>query len=149
MILIADRNRHVRQFLKREFVADGYLVVLAENGHDLSRIIGREDTLDLLILDDEILGLDESRIVEQLGNRIPPLPFIIHSFSTEGLDRSLVAAAAALVEKTGKIEQLKEAVKQVLRREYPCRFDPADRRPLDRDARNSRDPACTMGTRKE
>ena len=148
MILIADRNRHVRQFLKREFVADGYLVVLAENRYDLCRIINHEEVLDLLILDDEFLGPDESRMVEQLGSRIPPLPVILHSFSAETVDPSLVAAAAVLVEKTGNIEELKEAVRQVLRREYPCRSDPGDPRPSEQDAGNSGDPACTMGTRK-
>ena len=128
-ILIADRNRRVRQFLMREFASDGYRVLLAEDRNDLSRIVRRDDTLDLLILDDEMLVPEESRIVEQLENRIPHLPFIVHSHSTECVEESLARGAAALVEKKGNVGELKVAVGRVLHGRHPCRVDPAEMRP--------------------
>jgi DNA-binding NtrC family response regulator len=128
-ILIADRNRRVRQFLMREFATDGYRVLLAEDKNDLLRIVGRDDTLDLLILDDEMLVPEESRIVEQLANRVPRLPFIVHSYSTECVEESLARGAAVLVEKKGNVGELKDAVGRVLHDEYPCRVDPAEMRP--------------------
>jgi DNA-binding response OmpR family regulator len=128
-ILIADRNRRIRQFLMRELAVEGYRVLLAEDRNDLSRIIRRDDTLDLLILDDEMLVPEESRIVEQLRNRIPHVPLIVHSYSTECVEKSLAREAAALVQKKGDIGELKNAVGRVLHCEYPSRFDPAELRP--------------------
>lgn len=113
-ILVADRNRRIRQFLMREFAAEGYRVLLAEDNNDLLRIIRQDDTLDLLILDDEMIVQDESRIVEHLENRVPPLRLIVHSFSTECVEESLAREAAALVEKKGNIGELKNAVDRVL-----------------------------------
>lgn len=128
-ILIADQNRRVRQFLRREFVSEGYRVLVAENGSELSHMIRRNDELDLLILDDEILALKECRVHEQLENRIPPLPFIIHSFSPECVDPNLVGVSAALVEKRADIEELKRAVRRVLSNRYPYRTNRAAARP--------------------
>jgi DNA-binding response OmpR family regulator len=145
-ILIAERNPRVRQLLGREFAADGFLVIPAENGTDLSGIIGREDTPDLLVLDDELPGLDPSRLAEQLGNRLPPLPFVVHSFSTECVDSGLVEAAADVVEKTGNIEKLRETVKRVLQTEYHGRFDSLQGRAADEEASNFGNPLGTMGT---
>ena len=122
-ILVADRNRRIRQFLMRELAAEGYRVLLAEDKNDLFRMIGRDDTLDLLILDDELLVPEESQIVEQLGNRIPRLPFIVHSHSKECVETSLAREAAALVQKKGNIGELKNAVDRVLHSEHPSRFD--------------------------
>lgn len=128
-ILVADRNRRVRQFLMREFAIEGYRVLLAEDKKDLSRIIRRDDTLDLLILDDEMLVPEESRIVEQLKNRIPPLPLIVHSFSTECVDPGLAHEAAVLVQKKGNIGELRNAVDRVLHSEVPRRTAHAELRP--------------------
>lgn len=124
-ILVADRNRRIRQFLMRELAAEGYRVLLAEDRNDLLRIIRRDDTLDLLILDDELLVPEESRILEQLANRIPRLPLILHSYSKECVEPSLAREAAALVEKKGNIGELKNTVDRVLHSERPFRFDPA------------------------
>ena len=120
-ILIADPNRRVRQFLRREFGSEGYRVLLAENGNALSCMIRENDDLDLLVLDDAMLALNESRVPEQLENRIPPLPFILHSFSPESAASNLIGAAAALVEKSGDIEELKRTVSQVLSRQVQHR----------------------------
>ncbi len=122
-ILIADRNPRIRQFLKREFVSDGYHVLLARDSKEVASAIQRDNNLDLLVMDDEILTPDESQPLELLRNRIPPLPFIIHGYLIGDLRPKLASAAAALVKKTGNLEELKRAVKQVLHSEYPRMFD--------------------------
>lgn len=50
-ILIADRNRHVRELLRREFEADGYRVRLARDDRQVLTVINSAEPLDLLILD--------------------------------------------------------------------------------------------------
>ncbi len=147
-ILIAARNPRIRRFLEREFLAAGYGVALAENGYDLRRISRQECSLDLLILDDELPGLEEFRAAEELANRIPCLPFILHSFSTEYADPELVDAAAAFVEKKGNIEELVQAVREVLRSTYPSRFDHRARGPSQGGTEGLGDPADTMETPK-
>ena len=127
-ILIADRNRRIRQFLMRELNEEGYRVLLAQDKDDLLRIIRRDDTLDLLVLDDEMLVPEESRIVEQLANRIPHVPLIVHSYSTECVEMDLAREAAVLVQKKGNIGELKNAVDRVLHSEGPCRVDPGELR---------------------
>ena len=128
-ILVADRNRRVRQFVGRELASRGYHVLLAENNSELASRVSRDDTLDLLIVDEETLKPDTFRILERLGNRVPPLPFILHSYSIECVESSLLESAARFVEKSGDIKALNEAVEQVLREEYPHRFDDAEVRP--------------------
>jgi DNA-binding response OmpR family regulator len=113
----------------RELAEEGYRVLLAQDKDDLLQIIGRDDTLDLLVLDDEMLVPEESRIVEQLANRIPHVPLIVHSYSTECVEMGLAREAAVLVQKKGNIGELKNAVDRVLHNEYPCRVDPDELRP--------------------
>ncbi len=147
-ILIAERNPRVRRFLRREFVADGFNVLVAENGSDLVRSIRLEESLDLLILDDELPGLDESRLVEHLSNRVPHVPFIIYSFSAECVCSSLVGTAADLVEKTGNIDGLRQAVYRVLGRGHADRLDPKERSGPETGGRNSGQPSMPVEARK-
>lgn len=147
-ILIADRNVRIRQFLRREIASEGYRVFVAENAGELSSMIRKNEGLDLLILDDATLRLNESRVHGELENRIPRLPFILHSFSTESLDPWLVEDAAAFVEKTGKTEALLETIREVLREEYPSRFDLQEQASSGGGTGSFRDPAPTMETRK-
>lgn len=118
-ILIADRNPRIRQFLKREFVSDGYHVLLAKDGNELAAAVSQDDALDLLIVDDEIMTQDGSRLVQLLNSRMPSLPFIIHSYLIEGIDPTVGSAAATFVKKTGSLEELKGSVKQLLSSRYP------------------------------
>ena len=104
-------------------------MLLAEDKNDLLRTVRQDDTLDLLILDDEMLVPVESRIVEQLAGRVPHLPLIVHSYSTECVHQSLAREAAALVQKKGNIEELKNTVDRVLQSQYPSRFGSAELRP--------------------
>ena len=57
-ILIADRNRHVRDLLHREFAAAGYQVRVAKTGQEVLSICN-EEAPDLFILDSELPFLAE------------------------------------------------------------------------------------------
>ena len=72
---------------------------------------------------------EESRIVEHLANRVPHVPLIVHSYSTECVEMDLAREAAALVQKKGNIGELKNAVDRVLHSEDPCRADRGELRP--------------------
>ncbi len=121
-VLITDRNRHVRNFLRRELITEGYQVEVAADGRDLLRKVGRADPLDLLILDLEIPYSGGPAILERLRRVNSGLPVIIHAFATEDASHPAVKRTAAFVEKMGNTDRLKAAVFEVLREYYPNRF---------------------------
>ena len=82
-LLLADRNRHVREFLRRELAADGYLVRVARDAQEILDILAGGEMPHLLILDLEIPFLAEVRLLEQLRNLYPSLPVLIYSFQPE------------------------------------------------------------------
>jgi DNA-binding response OmpR family regulator len=120
-VLITDRNRHVRNFLRRELIAEGYQVEVAADGRDLLRKISNIGPSDLLILDLEIPYSGGPAILERLRRVNSRLPVIIHGFTTEDASHPAVQRAAAFVEKMGNTNRLKAAVIEVLREYYPDR----------------------------
>lgn len=117
-ILIAERNRHVRELLRRELLAEGYTVEVAKDGHEVWLMINRGNPPSLIILDLEIPYLDD--LVERAHFREgePTVPLIIFSFLPEEDDRNLPRAAAFL-EKKEDTDRLKEVVAEVIGRYYP------------------------------
>jgi DNA-binding NtrC family response regulator len=115
-ILIADRNPHVRELLKREMVAEGYRVRLAENGRDVLKWSYDSDALDLLILDPDLPDIGESALFSRLTDRIPALPMIIHALYSDCPSPYMASGTVvAFVEKGGSsIESLKQVTADIL-----------------------------------
>ena len=123
-ILIVDRNRHVREFLRREMIAEGHRVRLAKNGKEALMQIYNHEGLDLVILDPDLPDSDELSILDKLQDRIPVLPVVIHTFLSEYSNNAFVLEHAAFVEKEGSnIDRLKNVVTEILKHTYPQRFD--------------------------
>jgi DNA-binding NtrC family response regulator len=119
-LLIADRNRNVREFLKRELIAEGYRVNVAKNGQEVLKWAYHQGPLDLLILDVDLPDASEIPVLEILGDRIPVLPVVVHSFSSDYSNHLSYAGITAFVEKSGNsVEQLKKVVFNVLREAIP------------------------------
>ena len=116
-ILIADRNPHVREFIKREMMADGYRVRLAENGRQLLKWIYHNERLDLLIVDPDLPDIDVSSLLTKLQDRIPFLPVVVHTFLSDYSDHLDVLQSFPFVEKKGSsIEHLKKVVFDILQK---------------------------------
>ncbi len=122
-ILITDRNRHVREFLEREFRDAGYQTQVAKDGQEVIALVEAERPPDLLILDLEMPHGDGLEILQRLLSRLPPLPVVIHAFLAEHSNQTALEKAAALVEKKGDTDCLKITVMEVLRKHYPNRFE--------------------------
>ncbi len=113
-LLIADRNRHVREFLKRELIAEGYRVKVAKNGQEVLKWAYHQAPLDLLILDMDLPDASEIPVLEIIADRIPVLPVVIHSFSSDYCNHLSYPGITAFVEKSGNsVEQLKKVVSNV------------------------------------
>jgi DNA-binding NtrC family response regulator len=121
-ILIADRNRHVREFLRRELMAEGYRVEVAGDGREVLNLLESREPPHLLILDLEIPYLDELEIWDRLKDHQPPLPVVIHTFLPEYPTRLSFPQAAAFLEKQGDTDHLKAVVAEVLAKHYPRQF---------------------------
>ncbi|MGA2027171.1 MAG: response regulator [Syntrophobacteraceae bacterium] len=119
-ILVADRNRNVSDFLRRELSAEGYEVAVAGDGGRILEEIERENGVDLLVLDLEMPDIDSSKIFEKIHKRGLPLPVVIHTFLTEESERDFSLNKGEIyIEKSGNIDLLKTAIADMLKRFYP------------------------------
>ena len=115
-ILIADRNPHVRQYLRREMISDGYRVRLAKNGQEVLKTLSDREPPDLLILDLDLPDVTDLTILQQVRESHPSLPVVVHTLSSEHLNHPAMLSVNAFVEKDGaSIEGLKRAVMDALR----------------------------------
>jgi CheY-like chemotaxis protein len=124
-ILVADRNRHVREFLRRELSAEGYRVEVARDGREVLQRLQGEDPPELLILDLEIPYVDELEVLARLKARQPSVPVVIHTFLSESAPPPGLVQAEAFLEKKEDTDQLKAVVAEVIGKNYPLRSKPA------------------------
>ena len=123
-ILVADRNRHISEFLQRELSAEGYRIEIANDGPTVLEMLHKK-TPDLLILDLEIPYIDGIEILEKLQREKNNVPVVVHTLLTHYANYPVVKRAAAFLEKQGNnITGLKQVVFDVLRNCYPARFSP-------------------------
>ena len=121
-ILIADQNRNVRDFLRREFTSEGYEVAVAEDGGRILEELERNKKVDLLVFDLEMPNADSTKIFQSTQERRPPLPVVVHTFLTEECERQWRPDKREIyIEKSGNIDRLKEAIADTLKRFYPDR----------------------------
>ena len=114
-ILIADRNSHVREFIKREMTKEGFRVLLAETGKDVMEMVNQCIPLDLVLLDPDLPDMEETELLKKIEDRFPRLPVVIHAFDSEETNYFLYLKQAAFVEKAGQsIEILKQVVIEIL-----------------------------------
>lgn len=119
-ILIADRNPHIREFLKREMMAEGYQVRLARNGREVLRWVYHADPLHLLILDPDLPDAEEVPLLAKLSDRIPTLPVVVHTFLSDYTHYPPLVSTDVFVEKEGtSIEGLKKVIDKILRKTEP------------------------------
>jgi len=128
-ILIADRNPHVRELLKREMSAEGYGVRVAQNGHQVLKWSYDASPLDLLIMDPDLPDMDSTVLIERLKNRIPTLPMIIHAFVSDYPRHPEGSDAVVFLEKEGSsIESLKQIVERLLTRSNSTKEIPVEKK---------------------
>lgn len=114
-ILVTDRNPHVRELLKREMEAEGYYVRVARSGQEVLKWIYHHESLDLLILDPDLVDIDKLSVFKKIKARTPSLPVVIHMFSSDDTGFEYLFQNAVFVEKNeSSVERLKEVVSDVL-----------------------------------
>jgi CheY-like chemotaxis protein len=120
-ILIADRNPHVRRFLKRELEAEGYRIRLAESGVEVLKWAFHPDPLDLIILDPDLPDTVAGQLMDKLKDRIPPIKVVIHAFLSDYAAPHDKLSADAFIEKGGNSSEALKKVILDLNRRTPSR----------------------------
>lgn len=114
-ILVADRNPHVRELLKRELAQEGLQVITANSWREVLEYAFGPTMIDLLIVDPNLPDMDTERLLQKIGNRIPPLPIILHTLPGDESTAEHLKGSVFSVEKgNGCIEQLKKLIDQLL-----------------------------------
>jgi CheY-like chemotaxis protein len=110
-ILIADRNPNVRGFLQREMGREGYTVRPAESADELVRVARSAGPVHLVILDPDLPGAAPPALLQQLRDRLPQVPIVLHTHDPQAAGASAPRSAdpQLIVEKTGSsIVRLKQ-----------------------------------------
>jgi CheY-like chemotaxis protein len=116
-ILVADRNSHVRELIKREMTAEGFRIRLAGNGHEVIQQAYRHEPVDLLIMDPDLPNTDVSFLLTKIRNRIPYLPTVIHTFRSDYDNQLPLLKGDTFVEKgANSIEILKIVACEILKK---------------------------------
>lgn len=114
-ILVADRNPHIRQLIKRELGTCGYQFQLVRNGKELLRALYGQPPVHLLILDPGFPGMEAKDTVRKIVDRIPQLPVVLYRFGGADIQRTFAAEDVFYVDKNGSsIETLKSTVNDIL-----------------------------------
>ena len=116
ILLIADRNPHVREFLKREMMAEGYQIRLVKSGQELIDDVHNPNTPpDMVILDPDLPDTTDLSLVHHIHQIVPGLPIVIHTLQTEMIHQLDAVHPVIFVEKKGSsVDHLKQAVKDLL-----------------------------------
>lgn len=118
-ILVADRNPHVRELLKRELALDGLNVITANSWREVLHYVFGSTLIDLLVVDPSLSDMDTKKLLEKISKRIPPLPIILHTLPGDENTIGEIKRTVFFIEKgNGCIEQLRELIHRLLKTKF-------------------------------
>ena len=115
VILVADRNPRIRNFLQRELKSEGHCVYTAESVDQLKQWFYRPSRLDALVIDPDMPGLDSKTHLSDLLSMRPGLAVIFHCLIKDGFSVRAPGRVLAFIEKSGQsIDLLKQQLRTIL-----------------------------------
>ena len=117
-ILVIDDDESMRSALQRIFESEGYKVILAADGTQLSHVLD-DSTLDLIVLDiglPWINGFELAKLMKE-NSDLKEIPLVFISGRTSEIDvkRGFELGADDYIKKPFEIEDVKKSVKTLLK----------------------------------
>jgi two-component system, cell cycle response regulator CpdR len=117
-ILLADDDAATRDLFSRALSSDGHQIVVTQDGQEaIDHLLADPASVDLLISDVEMPGLDGIALAERALAAAPGLRVLLISGFEGGLDRAgkLPGARVRKVSKPLTLEQIRAEVRGLLR----------------------------------
>ncbi len=112
-LLIVEDDNNQRFLYEKELTEDGYRVLLAGNGKEAVNIV-EEESLDLVVLDIRMPGMDGIEALGKMLDRKNKLPVIIHTAYPNYKDNFMSWAAEAYIVKSSDLSELKVKIHEIL-----------------------------------
>lgn len=115
-LLLVDDEEAIRMIYREEFEGDGYQVITAADGQSALQLFGSEAP-DLVILDIQMPGMNGVEVLRQMKMRNSAVPVILSSAFQEFKRDLGTWASDEYVVKSGNLDDLKDAVRRLLKLE--------------------------------
>ncbi len=112
-ILCIDDNRNVLQIHRALLESKGYRVVTAVDG-PTGIALSREQSIDVVVLDFNMPGMDGNEVAQVLTQEQPTLPVVVWSGYPDGIPESLRWFAYAVLRKDDGLEPLLSVVESLV-----------------------------------
>ncbi|HTA76939.1 MAG TPA: response regulator [bacterium] len=116
-IMFADDNESIRKIYEKNFLKEGYKVVLVEHGARAMAEL-KEQKVDLLVTDMEMPGMNTLELFPILKKDYPKLPVVVVTGHYVNLLDDFIAkgfAVKAVVNKPVSVGELKDLVRKILK----------------------------------
>jgi len=114
-ILLVEDEEGLRILYEEELKAEGYEVILAQNGKEALRQLEKIRP-DLIILDIVMPVMDGMEALGQIMGRERKIPIVLHTSYPGYREDFMSWAADAYVAKSSDLRELKETVRELLKK---------------------------------
>lgn len=113
-ILVTDRNKYIRELVKRELSFAGYTIHVAESIHEIQSILNSTMEIDAMILDADLFFVvgDPNGLLNMLKIR-PKMWTFIHIYKEQSELQLNNEKAFCIEKKAGSIEKINLLVKKM------------------------------------
>ncbi|VAV84497.1 hypothetical protein MNBD_DELTA01-1125 [hydrothermal vent metagenome] len=116
-VLIVDDEEGIRLLYKEELEEEGYEVELASSGEEALKKLDSSH-LDMVLLDIKMPGMDGVEVLRKLKEKYKELPVILCTAYPHYKQEFGTWASDAYVVKSSDLRELKDKIKDVLRKNH-------------------------------
>jgi DNA-binding response OmpR family regulator len=109
-IVVVERNPHIRSLVQRELISEGFTVFAPSSEKELLDLFSGSQTVDLMIVDPDVLDNNFEHLAEKLSSFRPDLPVIVHALA---VDKDGVVPFGSVLERIEKNWDSISALKKV------------------------------------
>ncbi|MBA3915039.1 MAG: response regulator [Acidobacteriales bacterium] len=114
-VLCIDDNPYILGIYEHILHSKGYKVITAANGADGLTLV-REHSVDVVVLDFHMPGLDGAQVARVLASEHPRVPVLVCSSFPDDLPQSVYSCADAVLDKADDAETLLSLIQQLVQR---------------------------------